>query len=580
MKLPNIYILLICLFTSFTRFIIETTAFNLTLPHQHPDPEAVAEDVKRRVNASLSRRHLLSIQEKGQCQTGNPIDDCWRCDSNWANNRQRLADCAIGFGQGSLGGRGGQIYVVTDSSDQDPANPKPGTLRYGVIQDQPLWIIFSSNMVIKLKHELIFNSYKTIDGRGANVHITGNGCITLQYISHIIIHNIHVHHCKPSGNTNIAASPTHVGWRGRSDGDGISIFGAQKIWIDHCSLSYCTDGLIDAIMGSTGITISNNHFTHHDEVMLLGHDDKYALDTGMQVTIAFNHFGQGLVQRMPRCRRGYIHVVNNDFTAWEMYAIGGSANPTINSQGNRYTAPTDDNAKEVTKRVDTNDGDWAGWNWRTDGDIMVNGAFFVPSGAGLSAQYSKASSVEPKSAGLIQQLTLNAGVFGDPSVFVWEGDAVIFSLICFPANMYGAKSMAFNTLWFPLINWWVASVVVVPWSPSMAQTVSTYTTALTPTLLAIKHQGHPLVFNHLHRDDSGSISTPGFSGGGTSSTTNTGVQGSGSSGGDGDYFGMIFGSGAPPPTSTSLIFLSLLIILILCTITNHVALESFPLLSL
>ena len=290
----------------------------------------------------------MSIQEKDQCQTGNPIDDCWRCDPNWANNRQRLADCAIGFGQGTLGGRGGQIYVVTDSSDHNPANPTPGTLRYAVIQDQPLWIIFSSDMVIKLKHELIFNSYKTIDGRGANVHITGNGCVTLQHVTHIIIHNIHVHHCKPSGNTNIASSPTHVGQRGESDGDGISISGSQKIWIDHCSLSYCTDGLIDAILGSTAITISNNHFTHHNEVMLLGHNDKYVLDSGMQVTIAFNHFGVGLVQRMPRCRRGYIHVVNNDFTAWEMYAIGGSANPTINSQGNRYTAPADYNAKEVS----------------------------------------------------------------------------------------------------------------------------------------------------------------------------------------------------------------------------------------
>ena len=30
-----------------------------------------------------------------------------------------------------------------------------------------------------------------------------------------------------------------------------------------------------------------------------------------------------------------------------MYAIGGSANPTINSQGNRYLAPTDPFAKEV-----------------------------------------------------------------------------------------------------------------------------------------------------------------------------------------------------------------------------------------
>ncbi|TQE00056.1 hypothetical protein C1H46_014309 [Malus baccata] len=97
-----------------------------------------------------------------------------------------------------------------------------------------------------------------------------------------------------------------------------------------------------------------------------------------------------------------------------MYAIGGSANPTINSQGNRYTAPQDTNAKEVTKRVDTNEGDWSDWNWRTEGDIMVNGAFFVPSGAGMSAQYAKASSIEPKSVALIEQITANAGVFGDP----------------------------------------------------------------------------------------------------------------------------------------------------------------------
>lgn len=72
--------------------------------------------------------------------------------------------------------------------------------RYGVIQEEPLWIVFPSNMMIKLKQELIFNSYKTLDGRGANVHIVGGGCITLQYVSNIIIHNIHIHHCYQSGN--------------------------------------------------------------------------------------------------------------------------------------------------------------------------------------------------------------------------------------------------------------------------------------------------------------------------------------------------------------------------------------------
>ncbi|XP_052198662.1 probable pectate lyase 5 [Diospyros lotus] len=417
--LPKTRILLFCcLFTSLSPLIRAT--LNLTLPHQHPNPEAVVQEVQRQLNVSISRRQMLAAAAAAvaspefSCLTGNPIDDCWRCDPNWANNRQHLADCGIGFGQAAFGGKGGPIYVVTDPSDHDAANPIPGTLRHAVIQTEPLWITFASDMLIHLRHELIVSSFKTIDGRGANVRVIGGGCITLQYVNNVIIHNIHVSHCVPSGNTLVRSSPDHVGWRGRSDGDGISIFSSRSIWIDHCSLSYCTDGLIDAIMGSTAITISNSYFSHHDEVMLLGHDDRYLADSGMQVTIAFNHFGEKLVQRMPRCRHGYIHVVNNDFTEWQMYAIGGSATPTINSQGNRYTAPVDPNAKEVTKRVDTDETDWAGWNWRTDGDIMVNGAFFVPSGAGMSAQYAKASSVEPKSAYIIDQLTFNAGVFGHP----------------------------------------------------------------------------------------------------------------------------------------------------------------------
>ncbi|KAF0929781.1 hypothetical protein E2562_025920 [Oryza meyeriana var. granulata] len=269
-------------------------------------------------------------------------------------------------------------------------------------------------MTIRLNEELLVNSYKTLDGRGANVHIAGGACITLQYVSNVIIHNLHVHDCVPAGNANVRASPTHYGWRTRSDGDGISLYGARDVWVDHCALSRCADGLVDAIMGSTAITVSNSYFSHHNEVMLLGHSDDYLPDSAMQVTIAFNHFGIQLVQRMPRCRRGYFHIVNNDYTAWEMYAIGGSANPTINSQGNRYIAPTDPNAKEVTKRVDTEEGQWAGWNWRTEGDMMVNGAFFVPSGEGLEAIYDKASSTDPKSSALVDQLTAGAGVLGGP----------------------------------------------------------------------------------------------------------------------------------------------------------------------
>ncbi|KAL6998174.1 pectate lyase [Sarracenia purpurea var. burkii] len=46
---------------------------------------------------------------------------------------------------------------------------------------------------------------------------------------------------------------------------------------------------------------------------------------------------------------------------------------------------------------------------------MVNGAFFVASGAGVEVKYEKAYSVEPKSASFIDQLTINAGVLGSRS---------------------------------------------------------------------------------------------------------------------------------------------------------------------
>ncbi|GAB2214331.1 hypothetical protein Droror1_Dr00018674 [Drosera rotundifolia] len=368
------------------------------------DPEIIVQQVQESINNATKRRNLGFFS----CGTGNPIDDCWRCDPDWANNRQRLADCAIGFGKNALGGKGGKMYVVTDPGD-DAVNPKPGTLRYGAIQNEPLWIVFASDMVIKLKEELMMNSYKTIDGRGTNVHIAGGPCITIQYVSNIIIHGINIHDCKQGGNAYVRDSPEHYGWRTISDGDGISIFTGSNIWVDHCSLSSCTDGLIDAIRGSTAITISNNYMTHHNKVMLLGHSDSFTEDKNMQVTIAFNHFGEGLVQRMPRCRFGYFHVVNNDYTEWQMYAIGGSAGPTINSQGNRFFAPNNQFSKEVTKREDTPDSVWKSWNWRSQGDLMLNGAYFTPSGAGASGIYARASSLSARPSSLVGSITSGAG---------------------------------------------------------------------------------------------------------------------------------------------------------------------------
>ncbi|XP_078177547.1 pectate lyase-like isoform X2 [Carex rostrata] len=324
--------------------VATTNSFNKAV---HRILEEDQEEMFIESNRTKSTRRTLRQKYKGPCQATNPIDRCWRCRSNWANERKRLAKCVKGFASGTTGGAAGKFYVVTDASDKDVVNPKFGTLRWGVIQKEPLWITFANDMIITLSQELMISSNKTLDGRGANVHIAYGAQVTIQFAHNVIIHNLHIHDIKPGAGGMIRDSTDHYGLRTESDGDGITIYGSTNVWIDHVSMSNCADGLIDVVQRSTAITISNGHYTRHNDVMLFGASDSFSDDQFMQVTLAFNHFGRGLVQRMPRCRWGFFHVVNNDYTHWLMYAVGGSKNPTIISQGNRYIAPPNIAAKEV-----------------------------------------------------------------------------------------------------------------------------------------------------------------------------------------------------------------------------------------
>ena len=55
-----------------------------------------------------------------------------------------------------------------------------------------------------------------------------------------------------------------------------------------------------------------------------------------------------LTPLLNRCRFGLFHVINNDYINWQLYAIGGSASPTILSHGNRFLA---DKEKEVFSTI-------------------------------------------------------------------------------------------------------------------------------------------------------------------------------------------------------------------------------------
>ena len=196
------------------------------------------------------------------------------------------ADLPVGWATvdgGTTGGQGGRTVTVSDAA----------ALVAEARSTPPLIIRVSGT--IPLASPLRVKSNKTIVGVGSDAKIEGGG-IFLTKVSNIIIRNLTI-----AGAT-----------------DAVNIEGAtHHVWIDHCDLSKCTDGLLDIKHGSDMITVSWNHFHDHHKTCLLGHSDKddvRAIDTGhLRVTYHHNFF-DGTQTRHPRVRYAEpVHVFNNYF---------------------------------------------------------------------------------------------------------------------------------------------------------------------------------------------------------------------------------------------------------------------------
>lgn len=87
----------------------------------------------------------------------------------WSFQPRRVAfPGAEGYGRFAIGGRGGSVYHVTSLLD-DPQNPQPGTLRYGITKLKgPRTIVFDVAGVIHLKSRLTCSDlFVTIAGQTA-----------------------------------------------------------------------------------------------------------------------------------------------------------------------------------------------------------------------------------------------------------------------------------------------------------------------------------------------------------------------------------------------------------------------------
>ena len=162
-----------------------------------------------------------------------------------------------------------------------------------------------------------FGSNKTVIGVcGATI----TGAINMDGQQNIIMRNL-----KVVGN-NCMDSPGDCS--GGEDAIGVN-GGAHHIWFDHLDVSNGSDGNLDMTQGADFITISWTKFSYssmrtdpvsgddgHRFSNLIGGSDTDPADVGhLNITFHHNWWADNVDQRMPRTRRGQIHVYNNLYTA-------------------------------------------------------------------------------------------------------------------------------------------------------------------------------------------------------------------------------------------------------------------------
>ncbi len=207
---------------------------------------------------------------------------------------------------GTTGGGGGTIVHVSTKSDF--ATYAGSTTPYTIIIDSTTdssWIS-TANVTVR--------SHKTIIGAHSGIVFDGFG-LDINTQTNIILRNLTIKNANP---------------------DAIAIRASHHIWIDHCDLSACNDGLLDITIGSDYATVSWTKFHDHDKVSLANSGTQHFEDVGKnRVTYHHNWFADN-VQRNPRIGYGKGHVFNNYYTNISSYCVGFHTGASVLVESNYF----------------------------------------------------------------------------------------------------------------------------------------------------------------------------------------------------------------------------------------------------
>ena len=189
-------------------------------------------------------------------------------------------------------------------------------------------------------------SNKTIIGLGPDSGINGGirirGASLAERVTNVIVRNLRVNAATALTESNAVAS------------DGIQIYRAHHVWIDHCEVFDAPDGNLDVVHGSDNVTISWTvfHYTaaapqaEHRFSNLIGHTDGNEEEDQGRLRVTFHHdwWSDGVVERMPRVRWGHVHALNNLYTAaGNNYCIAAAFNGKLVVENNAFAGVSDPN---------------------------------------------------------------------------------------------------------------------------------------------------------------------------------------------------------------------------------------------
>lgn len=241
---------------------------------------------------------------------------------------------AEGFGAYAAGGRGGRVFEVTNLNDSGP-----GSLRAAIEAEGPRTVVFRVGGTIELLSRIrIEHPYLTIAGQTA----PGGGITLKNHPSNIRspleikTHDVIMRYIRSRPGPSAKPSDTL---------DALTISGGHDIIIDHCSLSWATDEVVNTWNDIGNVTIQwsiiaegLNKSTHpkgaHSKGMLLGSEG------ADRISVHHNLFAHNYDRNPDVNVAGEVDLVNNVFyngVRWtEIKDKYGAGNQKINIINNYY----------------------------------------------------------------------------------------------------------------------------------------------------------------------------------------------------------------------------------------------------